>query len=511
MWMRNLTVVGICICLVAWSSPALAACQSDDDCGWGETCVNGSCMGCVPDCEGKVCGDDGCGGSCGSCPPGVICVANQCPCSTNCAGKECGIDGCGGYCGNGNAAQEGCSGDEVCENGICGAICVPDCSGVECGSDGCSGSCGTCPCVNCEPDEIVCSDGHCQEPLSCDCSCIFDCFDTCPEGDQACFQNCVNAATIEAQMNYNALIVCLDESGYFDCPAEDDVCLNETFDECLDEYYVCFSGDMECVELYLCLFDCPGGAAGDDCAQDCFASGTPDALNLWDVFIECLDDEEYFDCPDSDDACLDVAWGACQTAFSACAHGDLSCAEAYNCIDGCQAADNACGLSCFLHGTVKAQQSMDVLFDCVEIECGNGAAPDCEDAALEGSCGAAYQACIGGTCAVQCSDNECGDDGCGGSCGSCAPGELCEQGQCSGPAPDGDVVTEKDVIQSDGNSSPDSTTPPAKEEDMGETGGHTQSGCSGTPNSPVTPFPALLLALILVLGWVRQRRTGEQQ
>jgi len=26
---------------------------------------------CVPDCEGKICGDDGCGGSCGECPPPV--------------------------------------------------------------------------------------------------------------------------------------------------------------------------------------------------------------------------------------------------------------------------------------------------------------------------------------------------------------------------------------------------------------------------------------------------------
>jgi hypothetical protein len=27
---------------------------------------------CVPDCDGKVCGDDGCGGSCGECPPPVL-------------------------------------------------------------------------------------------------------------------------------------------------------------------------------------------------------------------------------------------------------------------------------------------------------------------------------------------------------------------------------------------------------------------------------------------------------
>jgi hypothetical protein len=31
---------------------------------------------CLPDCLGKVCGDDGCGGSCGSCVLPLICTAN---------------------------------------------------------------------------------------------------------------------------------------------------------------------------------------------------------------------------------------------------------------------------------------------------------------------------------------------------------------------------------------------------------------------------------------------------
>ncbi|MBM4370298.1 MAG: hypothetical protein FJ098_01505, partial [Deltaproteobacteria bacterium] len=38
-----------------------------------------TCAACVPDCEDKVCGDDGCGESCGSCPPGWVCVAGACP------------------------------------------------------------------------------------------------------------------------------------------------------------------------------------------------------------------------------------------------------------------------------------------------------------------------------------------------------------------------------------------------------------------------------------------------
>ena len=72
---------------------------------------------CAPQCTGKVCGDDGCGGTCGACPSSFVCVAGQCVCSPNCAGKECGPDGCGGECGL-------CAQVEDCEDGQC--ICTND-------------------------------------------------------------------------------------------------------------------------------------------------------------------------------------------------------------------------------------------------------------------------------------------------------------------------------------------------------------------------------------------------
>jgi hypothetical protein len=56
--------------------------------------------GCVPQCKGKTCGSDGCGGACGTCPNGKMCnTAGQCICVPQCNGKACGSDGCGGTCG----------------------------------------------------------------------------------------------------------------------------------------------------------------------------------------------------------------------------------------------------------------------------------------------------------------------------------------------------------------------------------------------------------------------------
>ena len=74
----------------------------------------------------------------------------SCACEPDCKNKLCGSDGCGGSCaGAGFTLPEGCPTDfvnnqyvpEVC---IAGRCCRPDCGNRDCGSDGCGGQCGTC-------------------------------------------------------------------------------------------------------------------------------------------------------------------------------------------------------------------------------------------------------------------------------------------------------------------------------------------------------------------------------
>jgi len=152
-------------------------------------CQDGACIGCTPDCAGKECGPDGCGGFCGFCDTGLVCQTStgQCvaECTPDCSGKECGDDGCGGSCGDclgGSVCQDftcvctshastGCHQGDVwwfdscgnpeeiqeecehgCQGGACGP-CVADCTGKDCGDDGCGGSCGDCdPGMTCDPD-----------------------------------------------------------------------------------------------------------------------------------------------------------------------------------------------------------------------------------------------------------------------------------------------------------------------------------------------------------------------
>jgi hypothetical protein len=101
--------------------------------------------GCTPNCDRKICGDDGCGGSCGSCVAPETCQNGDCKCIPRCAPTNaCGPDGCYGSCGT-------CTGDPPCsERGVC-----------ECG-DGmelCGGNCRS-----------LCTDGSIRPPNgACDC------------------------------------------------------------------------------------------------------------------------------------------------------------------------------------------------------------------------------------------------------------------------------------------------------------------------------------------------------
>ncbi|MBM4355323.1 MAG: hypothetical protein FJ109_16315 [Deltaproteobacteria bacterium] len=127
----------------------LCVCLFDMDCcmfAWDAICVAevtalgcGSCGGCEPNCNGKTCGDNGCGGVCGQCAFNQVCQNGWCvgSCTPNCGGKQCGDDGCGGSCGF-------CQNNFSCVNGVCQPNCQPNCSGKQCGADGCGGQCGTC-------------------------------------------------------------------------------------------------------------------------------------------------------------------------------------------------------------------------------------------------------------------------------------------------------------------------------------------------------------------------------
>jgi hypothetical protein len=132
-------------------------------CDTGSSCEGGVCV-CVPTCDGKACGDDGCGGSCGDCGAQGTCMPSGACCDRACGERQCGPDACGGSCGT-------CEVDRVCVE-VEGMCCLPNCDGKTCGTDGCGGECGTCDAgvdcplngvCGCDPqcDDVVCDRDGC--------------------------------------------------------------------------------------------------------------------------------------------------------------------------------------------------------------------------------------------------------------------------------------------------------------------------------------------------------------
>jgi len=239
-------------------------CSSDLDCPTGFKCNSGVCErdSCVPQCTGKCCGDDGCGGTCpNNCPGGYVCdlgtcqckpdvactsnddcpqdyycdlTVNECKpvvCNPQCEGKCCGDDGCGntcpndcpvGYVCNMTTCQcvldTTCTSDSQCPTMHCcrDGACIPAaCGNMQCGFDPvCEFSCGTCPagytcnydtgqCIADDPGELCPSGQECT--LMTDgglTGCIIP-PDTIPSGNSSC------SPDLPCEGNYSCY--CLDE------------------------------------------------------------------------------------------------------------------------------------------------------------------------------------------------------------------------------------------------------------------------------------------------------------
>ncbi|MBI5547813.1 MAG: chitobiase/beta-hexosaminidase C-terminal domain-containing protein, partial [Deltaproteobacteria bacterium] len=204
----------------AAQAESCSTCAADCGCQAPQTCdpVSSTCR-CIPQCAGKQCGDDGCGGTCGSCQASQECVApgacvsacgnascqagkgetcSTCPadCGSCCGNSTCDLGfgescsvcpaDCGPCCGNGTCeavrsetcvscvADCACGPAQVCDTVHATCACAPQCAGKQCGDDSCGQSCGTCPNgYECNPQ------GGCDPeiPQGCDCTSSQTCLD----------------------------------------------------------------------------------------------------------------------------------------------------------------------------------------------------------------------------------------------------------------------------------------------------------------------------------------------
>ena len=281
-----------------YSSLAVVGCK-----GLDPVCqADGTCGACQPQCTGKECGGDGCGGSCGECADAkAVCSFGKCvlPCAPKplaCETAQCGDDGCGGSCGTckegssckdgmcvvtnpapdptscvghcGSSAPAGCYCVASCKkSGTCCADyadiceCKPACDGKSCGSDGCGGTCGSCP-----------SDKpHCNASQQCDATCQPAC-DGKACGDDGCGGSC---GTCGAGASCSKASTCVP-SGW--------TCNPLWYGDKLGCDCGCGAIDSDCAVADAPLFGCPSAAKGCTSAGVCdvsFCAANGQCGNQW--------------------------------------------------------------------------------------------------------------------------------------------------------------------------------------------------------------------------------------
>ena len=372
---------------------------------------------CVPNCAGKSCGSDGCGGSCGGCNAGQVCdSSNHCVnnifCQPNCSGKECGDNGCGGSCGSCPGYQicsayrcinPGCNRNGVCQENlgencavcpidcVCGDAfgmtcdqrlmkcvsmfnCEPQCTDKVCGSNSCGGTCGTCgPGQVCSADGKSCCSTNCESPLWGKMDC----------GDAGCGLSCGDCSSWTPM-------------GYYVCTRKQKCCLPNCEND---------GNNMGCS-------DNTRYCGSDGCGGICGVGVCPTGQTCDDRCGTCVEKEVI---------CL--LNGVCESNRGEnCSNcGDCACDAGEVCDTDPQIPTCACEPSC--EGK-----------ECGDAGCGGGSCGECP-------AGETCQGnqCIGAVCshAINCIGKSCGPDGCGDVCGYCPAGQTCNaSGNCTKPAYD---------------------------------------------------------------------------
>ena len=350
-------------------------------------------------------------------PPEIDPCANACgdgTCATECEEtvETCPADCCATACGDG-----------LCQTAECGEIiltCPVDCCLFSCGN----GNCDTDPCgegwweglYTCPLDCASCGNGTC-DPLEDAENCAQDCCGTCGdlvckcETPDSCPEDCGQFACGNdiCEPGENP-VVCLVDCQPFACgnglcdPGEDPVACPED----------CAESCGDCV--------CDGSEDYTTCPQDCASCG--DGTCTICVGMETKENCAWDCCTDDNPCTLDLskyegeAWmcyhipnlvGLCESFFP-CTIGD-ECVYGV-CVPGMD--PNPCddGNDCTADGCDEVEGCTHTPLD--------DDAPCPQGTCQEGVC----------VCVPACAGKDCGDDGCGGSCGSCANYETCDAFNC---------------------------------------------------------------------------------
>jgi len=436
---------------------------------------------CTPACDGKECGPDGCDGECGTCAALTeqcsaegLCELFPCKSSKECPGNL--------VCADQLGQCVGCVGDEDCPEGLtCGGDFAcheehpcdsdKDCKQFDLVCDKDAGQCVQCLKAEHCADGEYCKDGYCIETA-------------CPAGEAKCEASDVLLCAADGS-GWAVSLTCLDgqycdtgECKDYLCAPSEVFCVGDVYKVCSDDgksiHYEedCAANDEHCFNGQCLPTVCEPGAkfcADPATAATCLGDGMdfsklPCASGQYcdGTKGECVAQV----CSPGKTECTGTVAKTCNAIGSAyssqvdckvqgkvCMNGqclDLACPPSTNfCVDSVTLGYCDEEGKTFLPEACQAKQS------CKDGECKPWVCtpnlPVCDGqiatkcdalglAALPGGTACLPgQTCVDGKCVdcqKDCAGKQCGDDGCGGVCGTCTGGDVCKSGVCAPPGMD---------------------------------------------------------------------------
>jgi hypothetical protein len=417
------------------------------------TCVDGDCPS---DCPGKACKElDQCGNACldactangGACLIEDECLSGNCVdgvcCDSTCDGicESCNLPAVSGACTAMEAGTDPASECGICQacdgSGQCGPHGIGMDPGDECGLCKVCGDAGECVTVAIDEDpesecgvcQLCDGEGSCApipygddpyeeceelEPESCQTTGVCNGEGACelwPEGVMCLDAQCVNV-TYMPPAECNGLGICMSKPGEtcapFVCDNDNAMCKTMCMDteDCIANHW-CVAG--QCEQLPAC-------PVSTKLICNATIPGTTNGLmNDWFSY-GCIPGVEYNGSDRIYAVKLDKATRISVTLLEADFDGALLLME-----DAC-----APELSCAGFADLFPQGGEETI-------------------TFDADAGAQYYLAVDGfstddkgnykvladCCQMQCAaENACGDDGCGGSCGTCQGGQLCYDGAC---------------------------------------------------------------------------------
>lgn len=190
------------------------------------------------------------------------------------------------------------------------------------------------------------------------CAEITQCFQDCPENDEACIGGCIDSGSAEGQQTLSAIYTCLEANNNDEtrCQAEIEACVGAAPPPPPP-------GDLSCAEINACLADC--GENDEACLQACVESGSAEGQQTLRTAIECIE-------ANNGDQSM------CQAEIEACVGappppGTDTCSVVLNCV--VMATTQAEAQECYAGGSEAARslfEAFAVCFDenmCMAVPC----------------------------------------------------------------------------------------------------------------------------------------------